>query len=162
MIQHTRVSLPWKYLRHHLHKYQGKDINCRTLILFSSHFLSLHGGDFPLYFPLSLPHSHYPSLPYLPLLSLHLLRSSVGPSKNYFFPLEQGGSVLRSRNENSGGPRMFQLHEADDSFNLSPGERQSRFSSEGCLGGRRRKFIHCRRYLLYLLEGKTVWTQRAV
>lgn len=44
--------------------------------------------------------------------------------------------MLRSRNENSGGPRKFQLHEADDiSFNLSPGERQSRFSSEGRLGG---------------------------
>lgn len=71
MIQHTRVFLPWKYLRHHLHKYQEKDINCRTLILFSSHFLSLHGGNFPLYFPLSLPHSHPsaipipPSFPYL-------------------------------------------------------------------------------------------------
>lgn len=43
--------------------------------------------------------------------------------------------MLRSRNENSGGPRKFQLHEADDSFNLSPGEGQSRFSSEGRLGG---------------------------
>lgn len=43
--------------------------------------------------------------------------------------------MLRSRNENSGGPRKFQLHEADDSFNLSPGERQSRFFSEGRLGG---------------------------